>query len=59
MNEFKSEIMSNTMEYKFTFYTTSYDEYKKVRDFCQKMIDEIENNNLCDTNPFGDDKFGG
>ena len=59
MNGFKEERMSNTLKYELTFYTTSYDEYKKVRDLCQKLIDERKNNNLCDTNPFGDDKFGG
>lgn len=59
MNGIKEERMSNTTEYKLTFQTTSYDEYKKVRDFCQKLIYERKNNNLCDTNPFGDDKFGG
>lgn len=50
MNGFKEEKMSNTPEYELTFCTTSYDEYKKVYDFCQKLIDERENNNLCNTN---------
>lgn len=59
MNGFKEERMNNIPEYELTFYTTSYDEYKKVHDFCQKLIDERENNNLCDTNPFGDSRFGG
>lgn len=59
MNGFKSEMMSNTSEYELTFYTTSYDEYKKVYDFCQKLIDERKNTNLCDINPFRDSRFGG
>lgn len=44
MNGIKEERMSNTPEYEFRFYTTSYDEYKKVREFCQKLIDERKNN---------------
>lgn len=59
MNGIVEERMSNTPEYEFRFRTTSYDEYKKVREFCQKLSYERKNNNLCDTNPFGDDKFGG
>ena len=35
MNGIKEERMSNIPEYEFRFRTTSYDEYKKVRDFCQ------------------------
>lgn len=59
MNGFKEQRMSNTPEYELTFQTTSYDEYKNVLDFCQKLIDERKNNNLCDTNPFKDNRFGG